>query len=180
MKRAFTTREKVLLIVLAVLIIGLSYYRFLLVPINNGIDQYRSDAAAEQDEMLVNTQLLGKQRTMEKELDELFAQGDPTPVPEYDNSGKVLVELNSVLSSAVDYTLNFGSTTELEGEGIICRPVNMTFRTNTYNQAKSILEQLHDSDNIGVISDLTLSNTEDSGQNYVDVTLLITYFERTK
>lgn len=179
MKREFTTREKVLLVILAVLIIGLSYYRFLLVPINDGIDQYRADAAAEQDEMLLNTQLLQKQRSMEKELDELFAQGNPAPVPQYDNSGAVLVELNSILGSAVDYTLNFGSTTELEDGGIISRPVNMTFRTKTYNQAKSILEKLHDSDNISVISDLSLANTEDGGQSYVDVTLLITYFERT-
>ncbi len=178
MKREFTTREKVLLVILAVLIIGLSYYRFLLVPINDSIDQYQADAAAEQDEMLLNTQLLAKQRSMEQELDALFAQGDPAPVPEYDNSGVVLVELNSILSSAVDYTLNFGSTSELEDGGIICRPVNMTFRANTYSQAKSILEQLHDSDNISVISDLSLSNTQESGQSYVDVTLLITYFER--
>lgn len=58
MKRAFTTREKVMLLVLTVLLIVIAYFKLILEPINNSIDEYQSETAAEQDEILQNTELL--------------------------------------------------------------------------------------------------------------------------
>ena len=40
MKRAFTTREKVMLLVLTVLLIVIAYFKLILEPINNSIDEY--------------------------------------------------------------------------------------------------------------------------------------------
>ncbi len=57
MKRAFTTREKVMLLVLTVLLIVIAYFKLILEPINNSIDEYQSETAAEQDEILQNTAL---------------------------------------------------------------------------------------------------------------------------
>ena len=51
MKRAFTTREKVMLLVLTVLLIVIAYFKLILEPINNSIDEYQSETAAEQDEI---------------------------------------------------------------------------------------------------------------------------------
>ena len=48
MKRAFTTREKVMLLVLTVLLIVIAYFKLILEPINNSIDEYQSETAAEQ------------------------------------------------------------------------------------------------------------------------------------
>ena len=39
MKRAFTTREKVMLLVLTVLLIVIAYFKLILEPINNSIDE---------------------------------------------------------------------------------------------------------------------------------------------
>ena len=102
MNRAFTTREKVLLVILAVLIIGIGYFKLLLEPINTSIENYRNMTASEQDEILVNTALLQKKKQMETELEELFASGDPTPIPVYDNSGNLLVELHRILDKSLD------------------------------------------------------------------------------
>ena len=90
MKRAFTTREKVMLLVLTVLLIVIAYFKLILEPINNSIDEYQSETAAEQDEILQNTELLTRMNQMQKELEEIYAAGDPTPIPNYDNSGKLL------------------------------------------------------------------------------------------
>ena len=90
MKRAFTTREKVMLLVLTVLLIVIAYFKLILEPINNSIDEYQSETAAEQDEILQNTALLTRMSQMQKELEEIYAEGDPTPIPNYDNSGKLL------------------------------------------------------------------------------------------
>ncbi len=42
MKKEFTQREKILLLVLTVLVIVLGYYKFVLQPINNRISEYRN------------------------------------------------------------------------------------------------------------------------------------------
>ena len=175
MRRAFTTREKVLLVILAVLVIGIGYFKLLLEPINDRIAEYQADTASEQDALLQNTALLTRMRQMQSELDEIHAAGNVKPLPAYDNSDALLVELNTVLSRSRDYSLNFGATATLDDSPyILRRPLSLTFTADTYAQARSILNSLHDSSNINQISDLSLSFQKD---NTVSVTLTIAYFE---
>lgn len=77
MKRAFTTREKVMLLVLTVLLIVIAYFKLILEPINNSIDEYQSETAAEQDEILQNTALLTRMNQMQKELEEFMPRATP-------------------------------------------------------------------------------------------------------
>lgn len=51
MNREFTKREKVLLLIFAVLLIAVGYYKLLLEPINNQIESYRSLTQEEQVQM---------------------------------------------------------------------------------------------------------------------------------
>ena len=193
MNRAFTTREKVLLVILAVLIIGIGYFKLLLEPINTSIENYRNMTASEQDEILANTALLQKKKQMETELEELFASGDPTPIPVYDNSGNLLVELHRILDKSLDYSLNFSGTSPMDVEYLVRRPVSLTFLAPTYAQARAIINELHDSDNVNCISDLSMQinngnldytneiirwDLDDNSDHYVTVSLVITYYER--
>ena len=116
MNRPFSTREKVLLVVLVVLVMCICYFKLLLEPINDSIADYQMKASAEQDEIVANTALLTKMNNMKKELAEIYAAGDPIPVPEYNNYAPMLTELNAILSTAADYDLRFGDMTLLEGE----------------------------------------------------------------
>lgn len=193
MNRAFTTREKVLLVILAVLIIGIGYFKLLLEPINTSIENYRNMTASEQDEILVNTALLQKKKQMETELEELFASGDPSPIPVYDNSGNLLVELHRILDKSLDYSLNFSGVSTMDVEYLVRRPVSLTFQTPTYAQARAIINELHDSDNVNCISDLSMQinngnldytneiihwDEDDDSDYYITVSLVITYYER--
>ena len=193
MNRAFTTREKVLLVNLAVLIIGIGYFKLLLEPINTSIENYRNMTATEQDEILVNTALLQKKKQMETELEELFASGDPTPIPVYDNSGNLLVELHRILDKSLDYSLNFSGVSTMDVEYLVRRPVSLTFQASTYAQARAIIDELHDSDNVNCISDLSMQinngnldyineiihwDEDDDSDYYITVSLVITYYER--
>ena len=193
MNRAFTTREKVLLVILAVLIIGIGYFKLLLEPINTSIENYRNMTASEQDEILVNTALLQKKKQMETELEELFASGDPTPIPVYDNSGNLLVELHRILDRSLDYSLNFSGVSTMDVEYLVRRPVSLTFQASTYAQARAIINELHDSDNVNCISDLSMQinngnqdytneiihwDEDDDSDYYITVSLVITYYER--
>ncbi len=193
MNRAFTTREKVLLVILAVLIIGIGYFKLLLEPINTSIENYRNMTASEQDEILVNTALLQKKKQMETELEELFASGDPTPIPVYDNSGNLLVELHRILDKSLDYSLNFSGVSTMDVEYLVRRPVSLTFQAPIYAQARAIINELHDSDNVNCISDLSMQinngnldytneiihwDEDDDSDYYITVSLVITYYER--
>ncbi len=179
MNRAFTTREKVMLVTLAVLMIVIGYYKLILEPINTGIDEYNAKAAEEQDIITTNMMLVQKKKMMEAELETLFANGEPTPIPSYDNVGVVIVELHSILDGTVDYSLNFSNTAYLSGGYLIRRPIRLDFTAGDYAQARSIINRLHNSVNINQISDLDISLVRDRelDGNTVSVSMLITYFE---
>lgn len=192
MNRAFTKREKVMLVILVVLIIGIGYFKFLLEPINAGIENYQQLEAMEQDQILLNAALVQEKLQMERELTELFDSGDPSPIPEYDNSAALLVELHKILDGSTEYTLNFTGTSPMDVAYLIRRPVNLTFRTASYSAARKIIDQLHDSSNINSISDLTIqfaadnsrvinwNDTDEEDTEYpIAVSLTITYYERT-
>ena len=122
MRHVFTTREKVLLVILAVLVIAVGYWKLILTPINDSIADLNAQTASEQDAILTNSARLSRMRQMQQELETLLADPDAKPLPDYDNSERLLVELNTILSGTVDYTLSFGSTYLLEdGGSIICR-----------------------------------------------------------
>lgn len=193
MNRAFTKREKVMLVILAVLIIGIGYFKFLLEPVNAGIENYRQMEAMEQDQILQNATLVQQKRQMEQELEALFESGDPSPIPTYDNSANLLVELHKILEGSAEYTLNFTGTNPMDVQYLIGRPVSLTFRTASYSAARRIIDKLHNSTNVNSISDLSIQfnsdhnqiiywneSTEDSDKYPIVVSLTITYYERTE
>lgn len=175
MNRAFTNREKVLLVILAVLLIVIGYFKLILEPINNNIETYQADAAAEQDEILQNTVILTRMKQMQHELEEIYAADDAKPLPDFDNSEKLLVELNRILSASDDYSLSFSQVRRLDGDYIVCRPVSLSFHTDTYQAARALIDALAASDAINQISDLSMTMSD--GSDGVRVSLTITYFE---
>lgn len=184
MNRPFTTREKVMLVILSLMIIGICYYKFLLEPINDQIEQYNQMAAGEQDIITQNMALIQKKKEMEQELEAIFAENpDPDPIPSHDNSGVLMVEIHSILEGTVDYTLSFSDTSLLSGGYLLRRPLELEFSVDTYSQARSIINRLHDSKNINQISDLSITRVNretkqiDEDADTIRVKMVITYFE---
>ena len=176
MRHVFTTREKVLLVILAVLVIAVGYWKLILTPINDSIADLNAQTASEQDAILTNSARLSRMRQMQQELETLLADPDAKPLPDYDNSERLLVELNTILSGT-DYTLNFGNTVPLEdGSTIMCRPITLTFEVSSYTAARAVLDALHDSQYVNLISDLRM----DLEGRTVQTSLSITYFELQK
>ncbi len=176
MNRAFSTREKVLLVILALLLIGVGYFKLLLEPINESIDNYTQLASSEQDAMLQGTAQLVQLRQMEQELEVIHESGDAVPLPAYDNAEGLLVELNHILAASTEYTLNFGTVDMLDGGYIVRRPLSLQFSAKNYAAARGILTALHDSANVNQISDLSVSLPEDPDKG-VQVTCSVTFYE---
>ena len=179
MNRSLSKRETVLLVIMILLIIGIGYYKFILEPINNSVDKLVMMTQDEQDQIMQNTALIQKKKSMEAELEELFAQGTPTAIPSFDNSGILMVELHSILDDSLDYNLSFGDTASLKCGYLLRRPIKMEFRAADYYDARRIINRIHGSDNISQISDLEIAllDRDDNGEGAVKVTMVVTYFE---
>ena len=174
MNKAFTTREKIMLVFLVILAIGMAYYTLILGPINEKIANYDSMAQTEQAETETNMVIAQRVRDMEAELEELKASGNSQAIPAYDNAGSVMVELNAILSDSREYHLDFGAVTE--DSYIMQRPVTISFQTKDYQAARKIVDQLHDSPNVNQISNLSIQSDTGKEKN-TQVNLTITYFE---
>lgn len=175
MKHVFTNREKILLVILAIMLIAVGYWKLILTPINDDIADLQSRTASEQDAMIQSAAQLSQLNRMKSELETVLADPDAKPLPDYDNSERLLVELNTILSGTVDYTLSFGSTYLLEdGGSIICRPISLEYTCGSYTAARAVMDALHGSDYVNLISDVTLDLDAEHGTR---VNLTITYFE---
>lgn len=142
MKRKFSSREKVLMTVLAVLLIVCSYVLLVDQPVRNITAEAAVRKENAESTMMIETAKLAKMRKMQKALDEL-SDGAEADVPDYDNAKEVIRLLNKALSQAEHYDLNF-QPVEFDGQ-IACRTIDMTFTCYGYDAAKDIVKVLYDS-----------------------------------
>ena len=174
MKKGFTVREKVLLAILGVLVIGALYYYVFYIPTIEDTEKYKKDNVAIEDQILAVQIQTGKFIQMEKEL-ESIKNGETTvsPLPMYDNSRMIMNELNDILGLTMEYEVEFGKIEEDQDSNIVRRNVRIFFKTDSYNVVKSILTQVNYGEYRCVIKDLDIS--QNSGLYHADVD--ITYFE---
>lgn len=135
MNRELTTREKTLLLVLAVLVIALGYWKLVFEPINEQVASYNDMAEQEQAEIDSSVVQLAQMRKMQKAVEAQKEAGEVRAIPSYDNSGILMRELYQILANTNEYTVDFSAATSREGY-IVLRPVSLTFQTGTYEQAR--------------------------------------------
>ena len=176
MKRELSTREKVLLLVLAVIVIALGYFKLIYEPINEQIAEYQSLTEQEQTENTSLAVRLAQMRQMQKAVEAIKATGEVKAIPQYDNSGGLMRELYQILAETKEYSLDFSAQATEDGY-IYLRPVSLSFQTDTYAQARAIIDALSESDNLNQISDLDIRYGTGMNSDTVITELVITYFE---
>ena len=175
MKRSLTAREWILLGLLGVVALVSGYVMLFYMPMTA-----RRDAAREETELCrlqaeAAQARLEEKRRMERELEELFAgEGEPVRLADYDNLQPVMLELNTVLSETEDYSLSFGTVDT--SRTIVRRSISLTFTSGSYEEAKSVLQQLNDSAFRCMLSDLSISLGQ-TGEGLVSVSGTIVFFE---
>lgn len=139
MKRKFSLREQILMVVLALLLLICVYYILVERPVQDTLlsaSQRQSEAESPDDRREVQ---LGKMRKMQSALDSLDGSKQ-ADVPDYDNTKNVVEMLNNALSISDGYNLTFQSVVT-EG-AIVKRTVQMNFRCDGYATAKQIMQTL--------------------------------------
>ncbi len=177
MNRDLSKRELVLLAILAVLLLSLGYVKLIFEPINSRVERLKADSAIEQTEIDAAALRLDTLQKMEAELAVLYAEGSAKPIPKYDNSDKLMLELHAILSGALDYTLNFSKPVDAGYGYIMRRTVNLSFRTSDYWGARLIFNAISRSDNLCQISNVSIKKQPEEDEGAWETSLVITFFE---
>ena len=175
MRRQLTTREWMLLALLGVLLLVSGYMLLFYMPQTAERDRCLGEAASCRTEIEAAQLRLEEKRRMERELEALFSAGEPPrSIADYDNLQPVMFELNSILASTQDYSLSF-STVDAS-QAIVRRSISMSFTTGTYESAKAVLQQLHDSAFRCMLDSVNV-NVGQGERNAVSVNGTIVFFE---
>ena len=179
--RAFSKREKVLMLVLAAVLLAGFYILAVHNPVNAALDQAAQDQASLELDLQIAQIQYGKYQSMKAELDEILSRpaDQITVMPDYDNLQPLMNRLNQIFTLAASYDMSFDPV-EIEGE-TARRTIRTTFTCGDYADARSILEQLCHTGWRCLISDLALTTPQNSGdlaRSPVVTTVTITYFER--
>ncbi len=173
MNRELTKREKILLLIFAIMIILLGYYKIILEPIDDQISNYEGMQLQEETEVDTKTTQAVKMSVMEKEIEKAKAGGIKRDVPDYDNSAVLLPKLYEIMDSATDYSMTFRDVVT-EGN-VVSRGIDITFQTRSYTQARKIIDKIYDMGYALEISDITMQSTSSTGNTssmstYINVT----------
>ena len=178
MNREFTKREKVLLLIFAVLLIAVGYYKLLLEPINSQIESYRSLTQEEQMQMDTAQLQAARMKQMEAEIAQAKAAGIERTIPDYDSSAVLLPQLYQIMDSTIEYAMDFDEIT-FEGN-IAARPVQIEFETANYQKARRVIDKLCTTGYAMQIEDMTIQEARTTNKRSVHTYLSITFFEAVR
>lgn len=155
LSRDFTTKEKVMLLILCLLLVGLAYYRFLWAPCTDAVSTANSQCESLQTELLT---AMAKEKQLKKMSDELDALGElqeTSRMESYNNTKAELTMLNNILEAANDYSISFSGVTK-DGDQIR-RNFSLSFETDSFAAAKQIIALLSKSEYRCLLGDMQYS-----------------------
>lgn len=171
--RKLSTRERVLLLLLAVIAIVSGYILLFYLPTTQRIESLNAQITQSQELVAQLDAKLASQQQMENKLEQFSAQDAQVPyMPAYDNIQAVMTELHTILAGCQEYSLSFQS--EQGEDHVFYRRVSIPFTCSSYEQAQEILQKLHDSTLRGLLEDVQISLQEDGT---VKASATIIFFE---
>lgn len=189
LKYSFSTREKVLIAVLAVIVLALLWYVFIFQNIDSQVKKIDGEIASVQETLTIDNAKLAQQKKMEDAIARYVASGaHVTEVPKYDNIQNVMNQLNEVLAGTVNYSMTFDQIEPGENNTIE-RGVTLTFGCGSYGEAVDILTSLARGQYPCRINDCSISDNTSStsrtgnigtGNANYSVTAHLIYIESTK
>lgn len=183
LKRKFTVRETVLLLFMSILFLGIFYYLLVASPVNEEISKCSSQQVPVEDD--ISTELIKASRK-KKMLDEMEqSAGEPKgELKPYNNLNDEMRELYQALEEAESYNISFS---EARASGtIVRRDISIAFQAGSYEQVRTILRNMANSQFRCIIKDMDISASSGRGESRgmasagaVSVSVMITYYETT-
>ncbi|MBR3718310.1 MAG: hypothetical protein IKN20_00405 [Firmicutes bacterium] len=180
MSRDVNAKEKVLLVILVLIILGFCYYRFVDQPIRKNLAKADAEYSSLQTELTEANVKIRELQRMQDEIDEITTAGKYSYMPSYNNAKEELALLNDILSgSATQYSVSFTDVTRNKDQ--IRRNFKLTFSAPDYETMRGIIDQLTGVDYRCLIGDCTSKVVEVRNQReeytLLSVSATATFFE---
>lgn len=174
MSREFTSREKILLVVLCVLLLGILYYEFIVKDVEETIKKYNTEDL--ETELLIEQSKAASIMDMEAEMEAAKAESGSV-VASYNNIKNEISALNDIFAAATTYNFDFNQAIK-DGDAVR-RDITISFTASSYNTAESIIEKLHDCKYRCLIRNISINTSSGEGisSGSVSVSMTVTFFE---
>ena len=140
LSRDFTLKEKILLLILSLALIGLAYYQFIDQPVRRELTAAKSEQETLQIELDAVQIQLAQLKKMEQELDSLSNDNTLGIMGSYNNSKAEIALLNDILEDTQQYSIAFSDVTR-NGD-LIRRNFSLQFTASDYEEAVQMLTRL--------------------------------------
>ncbi len=181
MSREFSAREKVLLVVLVLMILGFVYYRFVDQPIRRELAEAEAERASLQSELAGVRSKIRELQRMRDEIDEITAGGRNSYMPSYNSAKAELALLNDILNRyAAQYSVSFTSVTRSGDQ--IRREFKLEFTAADYDSVGDIIDKLTGVEYRCMLGDCDCSavevrNAQGREETALSVSTTATFFE---
>ena len=163
--RDFSTTEKVLIVILALILLALVYYQFVDKTVRSTIQNAQSEAQMLETEIDAAQMRAARLRSLKNSMDEMEAQGKLSWMASYNNSKPEVRFLNDLLADTLSYSIDFADVTRTGNQ--IRRSFKLRYQTGGFRKAREIVEDLLKSENRCLISDVKCT-IETSGATTVE------------
>ena len=160
LNRELTTREKILLLILALILIGAAYYLYVYEPSISQLNKLEQKQADIEVEITEAEAKLEEIQSMKKEMDSIV-EGSPeyTYMPSYNYEKQEISYLQDILTSSTkEYNINFSKISRDREQ--LRRKFSLSFTVSGYEAAEKIIKELEGSDIRCIIGDMSVSFDE--------------------
>ncbi len=141
MSRDVTTKEKVLLVILVLIILAFGYYRFVDQPVRKNLAKADAEYNALQTELTEVRIKIKELQRMQDEIDLITSGGKDSYMPSYNNAKAELALLNDILNESVtQYSVAFTNVTRYKDQ--IRRDFKLDFNAPDYESMKAVIDKL--------------------------------------
>ena len=177
LSRDFTLKEKLLLLLLSLILVGLAYYQFVDRPVREALDIAHAEAESLTVELQTVEAKLARMRRMRSEMDDVTAGGTAREMGSYNNSKAEIAILNDILQDALEYTITFANVTR-DGDQIR-RNFTLQFSTDSYEIMEYMLSALSGSHYRCMIGDLrcNAAKNDDLMRGIITANATATFYE---
>ena len=152
MSRDFTLAEKLLMVALVIILLGLVYYRFVDQTVRETITNNEAEAAMLQQELDGVQQRLMRLQSIKSDLDSLEEAGNLSWMGSYNNEKEEVVFLNDILADTLRYSISFANVTRTGDQ--IRRSFTLQYTTVDYKAAQDIILNLCHGKNRCLVGDM--------------------------
>lgn len=164
LSREFTKREKILLLILALILLAEVYYLLVHQKVERDLAEARERTETAMVAYEIESAKAAKKQEMLKKIEEAKKDDSVQRLPDYDNATNVVAYMNGVMESVEEYNLVFNNVDFRDY--IAVRSINMSFSCQGYSAVKNIVTQLEESPYYCEVTGLLIS----AANELIDVT----------